>query len=152
MSARAKMYLLPRHIISHVVISPNHKIRAFERLPNSSGLTTAAFKERVIKTNNASNTDHKPGDIVSPVCSQDTVALRGAIKRRRQGGLEPNLFGKLSAECLVLEAGWIGQAVTVHLSGQEDTELHHLLQHSGGGRLHGNVIVQLCNRKEWYSS
>lgn len=114
------------------------------------GLTTAAVKVRVIKTNNASIMDHKPGDIVSPVWSQDTVALRGVIKRDRQKELEPetNLLSKLSAERLVLEAGWIFEAVAVYLSSQEDTELHHLLQHSGGRSLHGNIIVQLCHKKE----
>lgn len=114
------------------------------------GLTTSAVKVRVMKTNNASITDHKPGDIVSPVWGQDTVALWGVIKRDRQKELEPetDLFSKLSAEGLVMEAGWIAQVVTVHLSSQEDAQLHHLLQHSGRGRLHGNVIVQLCHKKE----
>ncbi len=114
------------------------------------GLTTAAVKVCVIKTNNASITDHKPGDIASPVWSQDTVALRGVIKRDRQKEMEPetNLFSKLSAECLVLEAGWIVEVVAVHLSRQEDAQLHHLLQHGVGGGLYGNVIVQLCHKKE----
>lgn len=82
------------------------------------GLTTSAVKVRVMKTNNASITDHKPGDIVSPVWGQDTVALWGVIKRDRQKELEPetDLFSKLSAEGLVMEAGWIAQVVTVHLT------------------------------------
>lgn len=54
-----------------------------------------------------------------------------------------NLFSKLSAERLVLEAGWIAQVVRVHLSSQEDAQLHHLLQSGGGGRLKGDVIVLL---------
>lgn len=87
---------------------------------------------------------------MSPVWSQDTVALRGVIKRDRQKETEPetNLFSKLSAECLVLKAGRIVEVVAERLSGQEDAQLHHLLQHSGGGRLYGNVIVQLYHEKE----
>lgn len=45
----------------------------FKTLPNSLDLTTAAVKVCVIKTNNASITDHKPGDVTSPVRSQDAV-------------------------------------------------------------------------------
>lgn len=66
---------------------------------------------------------------------------------KRDGEREANLFRELSAECLVLEAGWIVEVVTVRLSSQEDTELHHLLQHIGGEGLHGNIIVQLCHKE-----
>lgn len=45
----------------------------FETLPNNLDLTTVAVKVRVIKTNNASITDHKPGDVAGPDRSQDAV-------------------------------------------------------------------------------
>lgn len=66
---------------------------------------------------------------------------------RRQRGChgenQTHLFGQLPAERLELEAGWIVEVVAVNLSRQEDTELHHLLQHRGEGALHGDVVVQL---------
>lgn len=61
---------------------------------------------------------------------------------------ETNLFSKLPAECLVMDAGWILKIVAVHLSCQEDAQLHHLLQHSGCRRQHSNVIVQLNHEEE----
>lgn len=52
----------------------------------------AAVKVSVIKTNNASTTDHKPPDIVSPAWSQDTVALRGVIKKDGAEGARDEPF------------------------------------------------------------
>ena len=57
-------------------------------------------------------------------------------------------MSELSAECLVLGAGRILQFVGVRFSGQEDAQLHHLLQHHGGQKLHGDVIVQLYQETE----
>lgn len=66
----------------------------------SLSLTAVTVKVCVIKTNKASIIDHKPGDIAGPGQSQDTVALRGVVKRDRQRETEPetNLFSELSAE------------------------------------------------------
>lgn len=99
---------------------------------------TAAVKMCVLKTNSTSITDQKPGDIVS---------------RKEKQAEEPqaDLFRKLSAECLELEAAWIVQVVAVHLSSQDDAECHHLLQNSRGVGLHCNVIVQLHHWKESYN-
>lgn len=55
----------------------------FEPLPNSLSLTTAVIKVCVIKTNNASITDHKPVDIESPGQRQDT---EGRYKRKQTRG------------------------------------------------------------------
>lgn len=54
--------------------------------------------------------------------------------------LEMNLVSKMSAERLELEAGWIIEVINENLSRQEDAQLHHLLQHGGAARLHGDFI------------
>lgn len=63
----------------------------------SLSLTAVTVKVCVIKTNKASIIDHK---LAGPGQSQDTVALRGVVKRDRQRETEPetNLFSELSAE------------------------------------------------------
>lgn len=68
--------------------------------------------------------------------------------KERQAEPETNLFSKLPAERLVVDAGWILEVVAVYFSAQKDAQLHHLLQHSGCRRQHSNVIVQLNDEKE----
>lgn len=64
------------------------------------------------------------------------------------GENQTHLFSQLPAERLELEAGWIAEVVAVNLSCQEDTELHHLLQHRGEDGLHSDVVVQLGWNKD----
>lgn len=59
-----------------------------------------------------------------------------------------NLVGELAAERLVLEAARVVQVLAVHLPGQDDAELHHLLHGDGGEGLHRDVIVQLRHSEE----
>lgn len=63
-----------------------------------------------------------------------------------------DLVGELAAECLVLQAARVVQVVAVHLAGQDDAELHHLLHGDRGEGLHRDVIVQLHNKQESRSS
>lgn len=60
-----KVYLFPRRVINYIINTQlSSKTRVY--LPYGLDLTTAVVKVRVIKTNNASITDHKPGDVTSP--------------------------------------------------------------------------------------
>ena len=110
------------------------------------GLTTTAVKVHVIKANNASITEHKPGHTAGPDRSQDAAAGMGVTATGAES--ETHLLCQLPTEHLELEAVWIPEVAAVRLSGQEDAELHLLLQHGGCGRLHHDVIVQLHREKE----
>lgn len=66
----------------------------------------------------------------------------------KQMELETNLFRKISAERLELEAGWISELVAEDLSSQEDAQLHYLLQNGGSRGLNGDFIEQLYHKKK----
>lgn len=63
-----------------------------------------------------------------------------------------DLVAEVAAQRLVLEAARVVQVVAVHLAGQDDAELHHLLHGHWGEGLQGDVIVQLRHKQESHSS
>lgn len=100
------------------------------------------------------------------MCSQPTVQSHWQFKKKKKSQHSPwreaahfseaaqttNLVGELAAERLVLEAARVVQVLAVHLPGQHDAELHHLLHGDGREGLHRDVIVQLRRGEESHSS
>lgn len=87
------------------------------------------------------------------VCSQTkTLCFQKSCTFFSEAERTTDLVSELAAERLVLQAARVVQVVAVHLAGQDDAELHHLLHGDRGEGLHRDVIVQLRHKQESCSS